>query len=258
MKLSILSITLIVLLIAGGGNLSRAQQAVETPLPTVTPTPGPETAAELLQQILQDDACPHLCFMGIHFGETTRAELDMILKSLSVTPSKVPLNSGEYMYDFPVPAEFTPFLPPSDLSAHAIVMFGDDIAIQIWVMFPAGIPVETVRAAFGDPDRLGSSEDTLFLLAYQEERLLFSVIGVEPPYLINSVYVISPYSPYNNLDALPAIDVDVSCASFGVPPCIAPTAIPSGEGTLPPPVTAVATVDAPALLPTVTATPGSN
>lgn len=235
----IVVVTIAVLITAPLNNDLAQGNVALTAIPTL---PAP-TDAEMLVNVLQNENCPHLCFMGIHFGTTTRQELDVILADLNIVPQTDQLPDGEYMYYFDLPLEYVPFLP-GDALAGVDIMFGDDIAIRGWIMMLPGLPVTTVIDAFGNPDAVRSSEDTGFYLTYFNERLMFHVNAVDDPERVNGIFVVSPYSEYNNIDAPFMPNVDTPCEEYGIPPCIAPTAV-SVSATPPPQMTAVTTLESP-------------
>lgn len=203
-----------------------------------------QSDADKLRALFGND-CIQACFLGIEPDITTLASLEIILQNQGVTYSKIG-EAGDFIVQWALTGyEFIPN------ESHISVIFSENVVVKLIVTLDA--PLISVYEVFGQPYQVfrHNENQSRYILSYPNYGLVFTVLqsNTSTTFTLVSESRTIKYSEIFNPNGEP---ITQSCTTFGVPPCIAPTATPTATNT--PTLTPTFTLT-PSRTPTLTRTP---
>lgn len=202
-----------------GETFSIVQPRIMQPIPTPTP-PVNTSDADQLRALFGDD-CLTACFMGVEVGLTTIQEVELMLQRENILYIKNVFETISII-EWEMPQH--EFLTYGQDPRFILVSFLDGVALKI--ISPLNAPVAAVIEVFGNPTHV-TEEGRRYTLTYPQHGLTFVVepsVSDEETFV---VYVDTLTNPNAEFAILSGEPVTETCETYGVPPCIVPTATPT-------------------------------
>ncbi len=191
-------------------------EPIPTPTPPVSPSEGDQ-----LRALFSGEDCALDCFMGIKPGVTTLSEMEMWLQEQNIEYTKLG-DEGSFII------QFQPFLHNFSVAQDDIaVVFLDGVSIKFLMAFEA--PVSAVYEVFGAPDLITDDNNvrSRYYMIYPKYGVFFTVSNIAYEGGTHALVIESSSIPSSNITNPPGEPVTQTCETYGVPPCIVPTATPT-------------------------------
>lgn len=180
----------------------------------------PSSDAQALRDMLLPADCIQACFYGLQPGITTREELEAFLAEYQLVPHVLfPQSPDDTQYQWDLPAQ-TPF---QELGR------GETFFVEgklVYIVLTIDIPLSVIYEVFGYADEVKTYDDWV-ILRYKTRGI--DIVLTQGSNFTRTLFVslVVPYSKHQSyIGYLPSEPVDQPCSSYGVFPCIAPTATP--------------------------------
>jgi WD40 repeat protein len=179
-----------------------------------------QSDADKLRALFGED-CLTACFMGIHTGQSTLSEVEAMLQQEDIAYVK-----NIYETISTIEWELSPheFLTHGQELPIILVSFSNQIALKI--ISPLNAPITAVIAVFGSPTYVTENRGRQ-TLTYPQYGITFVVESSVSTVETFAVYVDLPTNPNAEFVVLDGEPINQTCLSYGVPPCIIPTATPT-------------------------------
>lgn len=180
---------------------------------------------DILRALFADE-CLMPCFMGIEPGVTTLQEIELYLQQEGISYRKGGSIEAAILewelpeQEFVTDGAFVPFIT---------VIFSDDIVFKLFG--PLNVHRDTVIEVFGSPHQITNS-DGVYYMIYPNHNISF-ILDFAPH--SRTAILVSEFSgiTYSEITNPPGEPVTQTCVTYGVPPCIAPTATPTPTQSIP-------------------------
>ncbi len=170
------------------------------------------------------DECILACFMEMEPGVTTIQEVEASLEQASIEYERLDLEDVTIV---------SWQLEEQELVTDAINSLGIIVVefyqgIVLKVSSPINVKLNILFEVFGYPDTI-VNEDEVYYLVYVDLSILFMVLDFDiypSDYALALVSTLPNY-PNSYVSNAPGEIIFQTCTTYGVPPCIAPTATPT-------------------------------
>jgi hypothetical protein len=179
-----------------------------------------QSDADKLRALFGED-CLTACFMGIRIGLSTLSEVESMLQQEDIAYVK-------NIYETISTIEWE--LPPHEFLTYGqelpiiLVSFSNQVALKI--IAPLNAPITAVIEVFGSPTYVTENRGRQ-TLTYPQYGITFVVESSVSTVETFAVYVDLPTNPNAEFVVLDGEPINQTCLSYGVPPCIIPTATPT-------------------------------